>query len=388
MLPVLSHELDTLRDRGLYRRLRTVAGPQDPVLDVDGEKVVSFCSNNYLGLANHPALKERAARALLEYGCSPVASRLVSGNMVLHERLESALAEFLGTEAALSFPTGYMANLGAVTCLVGRGDVVFSDRLNHRSLIDACRLSRAETVVYDHRDVDQLASQLEEHRGARRRLIVTDAIFSMDGDLAPLAQLVELAESRHATLLVDDAHGTGVLGPSGKGAPEHLGVKDDIDVLMTSGSKGLGTYGGFIASSQEFIDLLRNSAPSFVYTTALPPDICEATLKALTIVKSEPERRERLRQLAESVRHSLQDLGFDTMDTETHIIPVRIGDAARTMAISEALFDRGIFLQGIRPPTVPDGESRLRLSLMATHTDEHIELLLDAMREVSGQFAS
>jgi 8-amino-7-oxononanoate synthase len=387
VLPSLTHELDDLKTRGLYRQSRLVTGPQDPLLTVDGREVVCFCSNNYLGLATHPRVKERAAAAITDYGVSPVSSRLVSGHMTAHQELEGRMAAFLGAEAALSFPSGYMANLGAVGCLVGKGDVVFSDRLNHRSLIDACRLSRADIVVYDHGKVDQLTALIDAHPDARRRLIVTDAIFSMDGDLAPLPELVELAELRQAILMVDDAHGTGALGPSGAGTHEHFGITigNGIDILMTSGSKGLGTYGGYIAGSADLIDLLRNRAPSFIYTTALPADICEATQAALDVLQDEPERRLRLSDNAAVIRAALTDLDFDVMASETHIIPVRIGDAKETMTLSEALFDRGIFLQGIRPPTVPEGESRLRLSVMATHTDEHIAKLINAMGEVKSK---
>ncbi len=386
MLPHLDTELDSLRSRGLHRSLRLVEGAQGPRVRIDGKERLLFCSNNYLGLANHPALKDGADAALRSYGLSAAASRLISGNMEPHRILEHRMARFLGTESALCFPTGYMANLGAVSALIGAEDAIFSDRLNHRSIIDACRISRARTFVYRHRDVDHLDGLLRTEREYRRRLIVSDGLFSMDGDLAPLPGLVDAANRHNAILMVDDAHGTGVLGACGRGIHEHFGITQGVDVLTTSGSKALGAYGGFVAGNAELVDLLINRAAAFIYTSALPPDACAAATAALGIVENRPDLREDLRHNVKTVQDTLNNLGFDTMDSQSQIVPVLIGDAARTMAISDHLFEEGIYLSGIRPPTVPDGESRLRLTLMADHSEEDINLLIQAMADVRAAF--
>ncbi|MDE2887128.1 MAG: 8-amino-7-oxononanoate synthase [Gemmatimonadota bacterium] len=386
MLPNLSTELDSLRSRGLYRSLRLVESAQGPRVRIDGKERLLFCSNNYLGLANHPALKDGADAALRSYGSSAAASRLISGNMEPHRNLERRIAHFLGTESALCFPTGYMANLGAVGALVGAEDAIFSDRLNHRSIIDACRLSRAKTFVYRHRDVDHLDDLLRTEREYRRRLIVSDGLFSMDGDLAPLPGLVDAANRHNAILMVDDAHGTGVLGASGRGIHEHFGITQGIDVLTTSGSKALGAYGGFVAGNAKLVDLLINRAQAFIYTSALPPDACAAATAALGIIESRPDLRENLLRNVRTVQNALNELGFDIMDTQSQIVPVLIGNTERTMAISDHLFEEGIYLSGIRPPTVPDGESRLRLTLMADHSEDDINRLIQAMEDVRAAF--
>ena len=379
MLPELEQELQDLRSRDLYRAPLEIESAQGPRVVIDGKERLLFCSNNYLGLANHPALKELARVALETFGCGAAASRLISGNMSIHNELESRLARFLGTESALSYPTGYMANLGVVPTLVGPEDIIFSDRLNHRSIIDACRLSRAKTVVYNHSDTDHLAELLTAETDYRRRLIVTDGLFSMDGDLAPIPELVALSRSHDTILMVDDAHGTGVLGPSGRGIHEHFGITDGIDVLMTAGSKALGTFGGFIAGSRALTDLLTNRSPSFIYTTALAPDTCAATLAALDLIEEDPSYREKLLSNVDTVTRELTSLGFDIRNSRSQIIPVLVGDAGHTMDISRRLFDQGIFLSGIRPPTVPQGESRLRLTLMSNHREDDISRLLEAM---------
>ena len=386
MLPHLSTELDDLKSRGLYRSLHMVEGAQGPGVRIDGRERLLFCSNNYLGLANHPVLRESAFAALRAYGSSAAASRLISGDMEPHRKLEHRIARFLGTESGLCFPTGYMANLGAVSALVGEADAIFSDRLNHRSIIDACRLSRAKTFVYRHRDVDHLDHLLLNEREYRRRLIVTDGLFSMDGDLAPLPDLADAADRHNAILMVDDAHGTGVLGASGRGTHEHFGITHGIDVLTTSGSKALGAYGGFVAGNTELVDLLINRAQAFIYTSALPPDACAAATAALELIETRPDLREDLWRNVHTIQNALTDLGFDIMDSQSQIVPVLIGDAARTMAISNRLFEEGIYLSGIRPPTVPDGESRLRLTLMANHSEVDINRLIQAMADVRAAF--
>lgn len=382
MLPDLEQELQDLRTHDLFRAPLEIESAQGPRVVIDGKERLLFCSNNYLGLANHPALKDLARVALDTFGCGTAASRLISGNMSIHKELETRLARFLGTDSALSFPTGYMANLGVIPVLVGPKDIIFSDQLNHRSIIDACRLSRAKTVVYRHCDTDHLAELLSTETDYRRKLIVTDGLFSMDGDLAPLPELVTLSRDHNTILMVDDAHGTGVLGPGGRGIHEHFGITEGIDVLMTAGSKALGTFGGFIAGSRALTDLLINRSPSFIYTTALSPDTCAATLAALDLVEEDPSYRERLLSNVNTVTRELTSLGFDIMNSRSQIIPVLVGDAGRTMDISRRLFDQGIFLSGIRPPTVPQGESRLRLTLMSNHSEDDISRLLEAMAGV------
>lgn len=386
MLPDLETELLTLEQQGLLRTLRKIDGPHDPVIRVEGRDVVLFCSNNYLGLANDTRIKQAAIDCLTLSGISTPASRLISGHTTAHAEVETRIASFLGTESAIVFPSGYAANLGVISTLVGPDDVILSDSLNHRSLIDGCRLSRANVTVYNHLDTDDLDRKLSQHTTARRRLIVTDGIFSMDGDLAPLDRIAELSRRHKAILMVDDAHGTGVFGDHGRGTPEHFGVESDVDVWMISASKGIGTFGGAIAGKRTLIDLIVNRSPAFIYTTAIPPDICAATSRAIDIIEDEPDRRQNLLRLSDQVRSGLTELGFDSCGSRSHIIPVVIGDPQQTVAIADFLIDRGIFVLGIRPPTVPDGMSRLRLSLMATHTDDHIAQLMGAMVEVRSSF--
>jgi 8-amino-7-oxononanoate synthase len=382
VLPDLTSEILSLKQSDLYRRLRDVETPPDPIVRVDGRDVLLFCSNNYLGLANDARVKRAAIACLETYGVSSAASRLISGNTTPHRKLEVDLARALQTEAALVYPTGYAANLGVIPTVVGPKDIIFSDSLNHRSLIDACRLSRAAVVVYDHADANDLASKMREHTTGRRRLIVTDGVFSMDGDLAPLDKLAELSREHSAILMVDDAHATGIFGVTGAGTAEHFGVRDEVDIVVTSASKGLGTFGGVVAGRQELIDLLINRSPAFIFTSAIPPDICAATSEALAVLDAEPERRATLLSHAKLVRDSMSELGLDTCGSQSHIIPVLTGDPAETLAAANFLIDHGIFVLGIRPPTVPEGRSRLRISLMSTHTDAHIESLLGALSEV------
>ena len=387
MLPDLRTELQSLRQQNLYRTVREVQTSQEPRIRIKDKELILFCSNNYLGLANHPVLKGAAIEALNTYGSSTVASALVSGYMTPHVELEKRMAHFLGTEGTIAFPTGYTANMGAIPTLIGREDIVFSDSLNHRSLIDGCRLSRAKISVYNHRDTDHLRLQLQQSQTYRRRLIVTDSVFSMDGDIAPLPKLVALAEEFEAILMVDDAHGTGTLGTTGRGAFEHFQLRpDQIDIHMTSGSKALGASGGFISGSQDLIDLIRNRSASYIYTTAMPPDACTTTTAALDLIANDPQIYQRLWKNTDTIRKGLQGLDFDLGDSQTHIIPVIIGDAQRAVEISDFLYKNGIYLYGIRPPTVPKGQSRLRLSVMATHSDQDITQLLDAMAQVKQRF--
>ena len=380
MLPDLRFELSALHAQNLYRTVRRVESCQEPRIRMDGRELVLFCTNNYLGLANHPALKRAAIDAVAAYGNSTAASALISGYMTPHAELEDRMARFLGTEAAIAFPTGYTANLGVIPALIDRDDIIFSDRLNHRSIIDGCRLSHARIAVYDHSDIAHLESLLKTATTYRRRLIVTDGVFSMDGDIAPLPELVSLAERYRAILMVDDAHATGALGPHGRGTFDHFGLSPAaIDIHMTSGSKALGASGGFICGSEELIDLIRNRSAAYIYTTAMPPDACAATTAALDLIQRDASSRHRLWRNAQRIRARLQAMGFDLAPSQTQIMPLHIGDAQQTVAISEYLYARGIYLYGIRPPTVPEGQSRLRLSVMATHTEDDMAQLFDAL---------
>lgn len=363
---------------GLQRSLRGVDGPQDARVVIDGRPVLSLCSNNYLGLANHPEVIEAAVEAARAYGVGSGASRLISGSMRVHDDLEARLAAFKGADASLLFTSGYHANLGVIASLVGDGDAVFSDALNHASLIDGCRLSRAAVHVYPHADIGALAARLGVVR-ARRRLIVTDSLFSMDGDAAPLGDLCDLAERHDAMVMVDEAHATGVIGPRGAGLVEALGLERRVTVQMGTLGKALGAFGAYIAGSRALVDLLINRARTFIFTTALPPPVVGAAAAALTIVEREPERRAALRRNAARLRQGLRALGYDVRGGDTsHILPVMVGDADATMTLSAELLEHGVFAHGIRPPTVPDRTARIRATVMATHTDADIDTAVAA----------
>jgi 8-amino-7-oxononanoate synthase len=374
-----AQELACRRAAGLARRLRLVDGPQDNWITVDGRRALLLCSNNYLGLANHPALREAASRAAMDFGVGAGASRLISGSMRLHHDLEEQLAAFKGTEAALLFNSGYHANVGTIATLVGPDDAVFSDELNHASIIDGCRLSRARVVVYPHRDTAALDALLARST-SRRRLVVTDSIFSMDGDIAPMVTICDIAERHGAMVMVDEAHATGVVGPHGGGVVEAEGLQDRVTVQIGTLGKALGTFGAFVAASRPVIDLLTNAARSFVYTTALPPPVVAASAAALEIVCSEPERRRRLDENAAALGSGLRQSGFNLGAASGHIMPVLIGDAHRTMRLSERLLAEGVFVQGIRPPTVRAGTARLRVTVMSSHTPQDINFAVHTIQ--------
>ena len=379
---LLKEELNILKEKGLYRALRRVSSGAGPTAVVDGREVINLCSNNYLGLAKHPALIEASIEATKKYGTGSGASRLVSGNIELYEELESLLAEFKGTESALVFSSGYSANIGAITALMSSGDFVVSDRLNHASIIDGCRLSGAKFNVYPHKDTKKLEEILSRATGRYGKIVIaTDSVFSMDGDIAPLDILSEIADRYGAYLFIDDAHATGVLGPEGRGSLSHFGIDGGEFIEMGTLSKALGSLGGFIAGSSHLVNYLKNKARSFIYSTALPPSVLASSIAALKIVKSDSSFREKLWENVSRFREPLQALGFDTMDSATQIIPVLIGDNKKTMEFSEMLFERGVFAQGIRPPTVPDGTARIRASISSAHTDEHIERAVKAFKD-------
>ena len=382
-MQTFADELQALRAQGLYRSMRVISGAQGSRVELDGRQVLLFCSNNYLGLADHPALK-RAAVEGAALGAGSGASRLVSGTMDLHERLEARIAAFKGTEAALVFNSGYAANTGIISALVGRGDAIFSDRLNHASIVDGALLSRAGFHRYPHRDMDALERLLQEKGGKGRRLIVTDGVFSMDGDIAPLAKLVQLARRYDALVMVDDAHGSGVLGATGRGSGELCGVLDGIDVHMGTLGKGFGSFGAYAATSATIRDYLVNKARSFIFSTSLPPAVLAASIAALELVDS-PEGarlRERLAANTALFKARLAASGFDTMGSQTQIVPIFVGPAKATMEFSGELLEQGLFVQGIRPPTVPAGSCRLRCTIMATHEPAELEQAADTIRRV------
>jgi len=376
-------ELDALRADGLYRSMRVIDGAQGSRVVLDGREVLLLCSNNYLGLADHPALK-RAAVEAVELGVGSGASRLVSGTMELHERLEGRIAAFKGTEKALLFNSGYAANTGIISALMGRGDAIFSDRINHASIVDGALLSRAGFYRYPHRDMDALERMLREKGGKGRRLIVSDGVFSMDGDIAPLAQLVQLARRYDALLMVDDAHGCGVLGATGRGSAELCGLLDGIDIQMGTLGKGLGSFGAYAATSGIIRDYLVNKARSFIFSTSLPPAVLAASVAAIDLVDS-PEGarlREKLTANVELFKARLAASGFDTMGSETQIVPIFVGPAKATMEFSAQLLEQGLFVQGIRPPTVPAGSCRLRCTIMATHEAAELEQAAQTIAQV------
>jgi len=381
--------LDDLRAKGLYRCLVALGSAAGPHVEIGGRTVLQFASNNYLGLANDPRVKEAARAALERWGWGAGASRLVAGHTEAHARLEADLAAFKHTEAALVFPTGYMTNLGVVTALVGRGDTVIMDRANHASLYDAVRLAGAALVRYPQADAGAAGRLLEKHRGAAgRRLLVTDTVFSMDGRCAPLAELAELCRRENCMLLLDEAHATGVLGPTGAGLAEELGIAEGITAGVGTLSKALGGIGGFVAASRDVCDLVVNRGRPFIYTTALPAAACEAARAALRIVRSEPGGRRRLLDLSKRLRTRLLEEGFDIgaekpgASVSTPIVPIILGGPERALAFAAALLEGGIFCPAIRPPTVPPGTSRLRISLTVEHTEDDMERLVRALVEL------
>jgi glycine C-acetyltransferase/8-amino-7-oxononanoate synthase len=367
----VAERLEELRERGLYRQLRLIEGPQGPSVTLDGRPVLLLCSNNYLGLADRAEVREAAAEAALRWGAGSGASRLISGNMEPHRQLEERLAAFKGYESALLFGSGYLANTGVIAALAAKGEVVFSDELNHASIVDGCRLARAETFVYRHGDLEHLAWALYHQRG-KPALIVTDGVFSMDGDVAPLAELLELARRHGARLMVDEAHATGAIGPGGRGSVSAAGLSGEVDVVMGTLGKALGSYGAYACADEETVDFLVNAARTFVFSTAPPPPALGAALAALELLEAEPDLVERLQANARTLRTTLAAEGLGVSASQTQVVPIQVGDAGATMAFCEEALRRRVFAQGIRPPTVPEGSCRLRCTVMATHEAEEL----------------
>jgi len=357
----LQRDLDTLRSDGLYRWLRQIEGAQGPRMRVDGREAIVLAGSDYLGLASHPRLKEAARQAIDRYGCSASAARLISGNHDLYPQLEGRLARFKQTEAALVFSTGYLANIGVISALMDSQDVVFSDELNDVAVLE--RLLKGETF-------------------ARRKLIVVDGLYSMDGDLAPLDEIVGLAERYGCMTMVDDSHGTGVLGKAGRGTAEASGVLGRIDIETGSLAKALGGFGAYVVGSRTLIEYLINKARSFIFTCAMPPAVLATVLEALAVIEEEPERRQRLSENSRYLRGGLREVGFEVGRGETHIIPLIVGEGERTMRFCQELLDRGVFAQGIRHPSVPRGTERIRLTLTSSHSKADLDAALTALGEV------
>ena len=379
----IEERLEELERLGLSRRLRLISGPQGPRVLLDGRPVLLLCSNNYLGLADHPRVREAAAEAAMRWGVGAGASRLVSGTMTVHRRLEERLAAFKGTESCVLFGSGYLANLGAIGALAGPGDAVFSDELNHASIVDGCRASRARVHVYRHCDTEHLAWSLRRHGGSGRRLVATDSVFSMDGDLAPLGEIVELARAYRARTLVDEAHATGAVGPGGRGAVAQAGLEGEVDVLVGTLGKALGSYGAYVCATEEMVRYLVNCARPLIFSTAPAPPAAAGALAALELLQERPHRVERLRSHARTLRRALAAEGFPVHDTDMHIVPLVVGDERDAVALCEGAVERGVFAQAIRPPSVPAGTARLRLTAMASHTPAELRRAARVLAEAA-----
>lgn len=369
-LSFIAQELSGLREKGRYRRLRRVSTPQDRTIVIEGKELLNFSSNNYLGLANHPEVVGAFAEYARKYGVGSGASRLISGNMEIHEALEEAVARFKGTEACLVFSSGYLANLGILATLGSPQAAIFSDELNHASIVDGCRLSRAQVEVYRHADAGHLEDLLKASQ-AKRKIIVTDGVFSMGGDIAPLPDLTELKKKHGAILIVDDAHATGTLPPHGRGSADYFGLAGEVDIQMGTFSKALGTYGAYLCATHSLVDYFINTCRTFIFNTGLPPAIAGATLKSLELLSGHPERLVSLLENEEIFRQEMGARG-KTISSRTAIVPIPVGKDEDTMAVSRLLYDGGLFIHGIRPPTVPEGKGQLRLTLMATHTADMV----------------
>lgn len=382
-LQYLTGELAKLEEKGLRTRLRVLEGEQLPVAIFDGKEVINLSSNNYLGLATHPRLKEVAAEAVRKYGVGSGAVRTISGTMAMHMQLEEQIARFKHTEAAVVFQSGFAANAGTVSAVLGRGDWIISDELNHASIIDGARLSRATIKVFPHADVAAAARILEELKNEPgHKLLITDGVFSMDGDIAPLPQLCDLAEKYGAVMMVDDAHASGVVGRNGRGTVDHFGLHGRVDIQVGTLSKAIGALGGYICGSKDLIEFLRLRGRPFLFSTSHPPSVTATCMEAFRLLEAEPERIEKLWENTRFFKHGLKQLGFDTGRSETPITPIMIGEGARAIAFSRALFDEGLFVTGIAYPTVPEGKARLRAIVTATHTHEQLERAIDILDRV------
>ena len=374
----IEDELRVIRGENLFRTLTEIASGQSPEILIGGKKHILLASNSYLGLSTDPRVMDAAARALARYGTGSGGSRLVSGSSDLHAELERKIAEFKSTEAAILFSSGYLANVGTIAALVGEGDTVWSDELNHASIIDGCRLSRARVEVYPHLDTDSLRRMVSRSRGGGRKLIVTDTVFSMDGDLVDLGELCSVAERHGCMLMVDEAHAMGVLGEKGSGATEHFGVERRVPVVMGTLSKAVGSLGGYVAGSRSLVDFIRNRVRSYIFDTSLPAASLAASIEAIGIIEKEPQRRKHLMRLVDMFKAGLSGMGFTVLPSQSAIVPVLTGEPEATLALAAAIRERGVYTPAVRPPSVPAGKCRIRTSLMATHTEDHISRALEA----------
>ena len=381
---IFAKEIEELKEQGLYIYIRTLEGPQGAWLTIGGKKVLNMCSNNYLGFANEPRLKEAAKKAIDEWGVGPGAVRTIAGTLKIHEELERALAEFKKVEAVLFLQTGFIANQAVIPAIVGAGDAIFSDELNHASIIDGVRLSKADRYIWKHRDTKDLEEKLKEatEKGVRRKLIITDGVFSMDGDLAPLPKIVELAEKYNAMVMVDDAHGEGVLGDSGRGIVDHFGLHGKVDIEIGTLSKAFGVVGGYIAGKKELIDYLKQKARPFLFSTPLSPADTAASLEAVKILMESGDRVKKLWDNAKYFKENMKKLGFDLGVSETPITPVMLYDAKVATEFSKRLLENGVFAQAIGYPTVPKGKARIRVMISAVHTKEDLDFAIEKFEKV------
>ncbi|WP_100330701.1 8-amino-7-oxononanoate synthase [Bacillus xiapuensis] len=369
----ITSQLKWLQDQHLLRQMRRIDSASDAEILLENKPVLLFSSNNYLGLANDDTIKQRAIEAIQLFGTGSGGSRLTTGNLCLHEQLERMIAEWKGTESALLFSSGYLANTGTISSLMGKGDFILSDELNHASLIDGCRLSRAKTAVYRHVNMDDLRSKLKQLPAGSKKLIVTDGVFSMDGNLAPLPDIVELAEAYQAWIMVDDAHGAGVLGKNGRGTAEWFNLEQRIHLHIGTMSKAIAAEGGYVAASKEIVTYLANSARPFIFQTSLSPAVIAAGMAAIEKIQQEPERRQHVLKLSAAFRRQLREAGFAIVSGETPIIALIVGEADAALRFSQELEKEGVYAPAIRPPTVPAGTSRIRFTLMASHTNEQVD---------------
>jgi len=379
----IQQELNKIKEQNLFRELRTLESKQDTWIVINGKKVLNLCSNNYLGLAFHPALKQKSIQTIKKFGCSSGASRLISGNNMLYCELEKKISEFKKTSSAVIFNSGYTANIGVISSLMDEKSIIFSDKLNHASIIDGILLSRAKFVRYPHKDINFLEKEIIKYKNINKKLIITDTVFSMDGDIAPLPDLVRISKKYNCLLMIDEAHATGILGKNGRGAVEYFNLNpEDITVHMGTFSKAMGSFGAYVCGSKDLIDFIINKARSLIYTTALPPSILASNIASIEVIQEYPKLRENLWDNVNFLKSSLLEMKFNILDSQTHIIPIFTKETDITMKFSNLLFEEGIFLAGIRPPTVPNNQARLRLSLMATHKKHDLEFAVDKLKKI------
>ena len=375
-------DADAVRDAGLYPYFRTIGSGQDPVVTMDGQRVIMLGSNNYLGLTNHPEVKQAAAEALESYGTGTAGSRFLNGTLDIHVELEEKLAQFMGSEAALTFSTGFAVNLGVISSLIGRKDVVILDNLDHACILDGARLSFGRVLKYPHNDMDSLEERLRSVEDHRSKMIVVDGVFSMEGDLADVPRIVELKKKFDARLMVDDAHGVGVMGEHGRGTMEHFGLEHEADLVMGTFSKSLAAVGGYVVGDSKVIDYIKHNARSLMFSAAPPPASVASVIKAIEIIEREPERRQRLWDHTDYMKHEFSTMGYDTGDSASPVIPLVVGEDMAAFKMTRRLQEEGVFVNPVVSPAVPEGRALMRTSYMATHTRDQLDTALEAFRKV------